>query len=63
MTFEYGIGMFFFGTTITLIGFLIAFLVINFNQKRARKKNLKETGPLAELYKVMPGVRYGDDCQ
>jgi len=63
MTFEYGIGMFFFGITITLIGFLIAFLVINFNQKRARKKNLKETGPLAELYKVMPGVRYGDDCQ
>ena len=42
MTAEYGIGMFFFGTTITLIGFLIAFLVINFNQKRARKKNLKE---------------------
>ena len=63
MTAEYGIGMFFFGTTITLIGFLIAFLVINLNQKRARKKNLKETGPLAELYKVMPGVRYGDDCQ
>ena len=63
MTAEYGIGMFFFGTTITLIGFLIAFLVINLNQKRARKKNLKETGPLADLYKVMPGVRYGDDCQ
>ena len=63
MTAEYGIGMFFFGTTITLIGFLIAFLVINLNQNRARKKNLKETGPLAELYKVMPGVRYGDDCQ
>ena len=63
MTAEYGIGMFFFGTTITLIGFLIAFLVINFNQKRARKKNLKQSGPLTELYKVMPGVRYGDDCQ
>ena len=55
--------MFFYGMTITIIGFLIAFLVINFNQKRERKKQLKETGPLADLYKVMPGVRYGDDCQ
>ena len=63
MTASFGIGMFFYGMTITIIGFLIAFLVINFNQKRARKKNLKQSGPLAELYKVMPGVRYGDDCQ
>ena len=63
MTPQFGIGMFFYGMTITIIGFLIAFLVINFNQKRARKKNLKQSGPLAELYKVMPGVRYGDDCQ
>ena len=38
MTAQYGIGMFFFGTTITLIGFLIAFLVINFNQKRLKVK-------------------------
>ena len=63
MTPLFGIGMFFYGMTITFIGFLIAFLVINYNQKRERKKHLKETGPLADLYKSMPGVRYGDDCQ
>tara|TARA_Y100000033_G_scaffold47265_1_gene52671 strand:+ start:157 stop:348 length:192 start_codon:yes stop_codon:yes gene_type:complete len=63
MTAQFGIGMFFYGMTITIVGFLIAFLVINYNQKRARKKKLKTTGPLEDLYKVMPGVRYGDDCQ
>jgi len=63
MTPLFGIGMFFYGMTITFIGFLIAFLVINYNQKQQRKKHLKETGPLADLYKSMPGVRYGDDCQ
>ena len=63
MTPIFGIGMFFYGMTITFIGFLIAFLVINYNQKQQRKKHLKETGPLADLYKSMPGVRYGDDCQ
>tara|TARA_Y100000401_G_C8176791_1_gene151986 strand:- start:133 stop:324 length:192 start_codon:yes stop_codon:yes gene_type:complete len=63
MTPLFGIGMFFYGMTITFIGFLIAFLVINYNQKQERKKHLKETGPLADLYKSMPGVRYGDDCQ
>jgi uncharacterized membrane protein len=63
MTFEYGILMFFYGMTITFIGFFIAFLVINYNQRQERKKHLKETGPLADLYKSMPGVRYGDDCQ
>jgi len=63
MTAEYGIGMFFYGTTITLLGFFIAFLVVNYNHKQERKKRIKETGPLADLYKVMPGVRYGDDCQ
>ena len=63
MTFEYGLLMFFYGMTITFIGFFIAFLVINYNQRQERKKHLKETGPLADLYKSMPGVRYGDDCQ
>ena len=63
MTAQFGIGMFFFGMTITLIGFTIVFLVINYNQKQERKKQIKETGPLADLYKVMPGVKYGDDCQ
>ena len=36
---------------------------LKYNQRKERKKHLKETGPLADLYKSMPGVRYGDDCQ
>ncbi len=63
MTAQFGIGMFFFGMTITMIGFTIVFLVINYNQKQERKKQIKERGPLQDLYKIMPGVQYGDDCQ
>tara|TARA_B100000902_G_scaffold219529_1_gene208522 strand:+ start:228 stop:419 length:192 start_codon:yes stop_codon:yes gene_type:complete len=63
MDVAHGFGMFFLGCTITIIGFFIAFLVVNYNHKQERKKRIKETGPLADLYKVMPGVRYGDDCQ
>ena len=63
MTAEYGIGMFFYGMTITFIGFFIAFLIINYNQKKERKKKLKESGTLADLREYMPGVTYGDDCQ
>jgi len=63
MTAQYGIGMFLFGMTITMIGFTIVFLVINYNQKQERKKQIKERGPLQDLYKIMPGVQYGDDCQ
>ena len=40
MTAEYGVGMFFFGMTVTLIGFLIAFMVVNYNLKQERKKIL-----------------------
>ena len=63
MTVEYGIGMFFFGMTITFIGFFIAFLVINYNQRQEAKKKANEKGPMYDLMKNMPGVRYGDDCQ
>ena len=63
MTPLFGIGMFFYGMTITFIGFTIAFLVINYNQKLERRRRIKETGPLADLQKTMPGVKYGDDCQ
>ena len=62
MTPQFGIGMFFYGMTITFIGFFIAFLVINYNQKANKKKQVKETGPLADLRKMMYN-RYGDDCQ
>jgi len=37
----HGILMFFFGTSITFIGFLIAFLIINYNHKAEKKKLVK----------------------
>ena len=42
MTAEYGVGLFFLGMTITFIGFFIAFLVVNYNEKVERKKKYKE---------------------
>ena len=63
MTTEYGIGMFFFGMTITLIGFFIVFLVVNYNQRQEAKKKVDENHPMYDLMKNMPGVKYGDDCQ
>ena len=45
MTFEAGIGMFFFGTTITIVGFCIAYVVANKHikkqeeEKEEKKKN------------------------
>ena len=63
MTVEYGIGMFFFGMTITFIGLFIVFLVINHNQREEARKKIKENNPMYDLMKDMPGVKYGDDCQ
>ena len=45
--------MFIFGCTITIIGFFIAFLVINYNKKKEEERIKKENEP-----KVHP---YGDD--
>ena len=53
MNFEHGILMFIFGCTITIIGFFIAFLVINYNKKKEEERIKKENEP-----KVHP---YGDD--
>tara|TARA_B100001057_G_C22811328_1_gene935533 strand:+ start:145 stop:339 length:195 start_codon:yes stop_codon:yes gene_type:complete len=63
MDLQHGLIMFFFGMSMTFIGLFITFLIINYNQKVERKKKIKETGPLADLQKIMPGVKYGDDCQ
>ena len=52
MDFQHGLLMFIFGCTITLIGFFIAFLVINYNKKKEEEiKKQKEN-------QVHP---YGDD--
>ena len=53
MNFEHGLLMFIFGCTITIIGFFIAFLVINYNKKKEEERIKKQNEP-----KVHP---YGDD--
>ena len=53
MNFEHGLLMFIFGCTITIIGFFIAFLVINYNKKKEEERIKRENEP-----KVHP---YGDD--
>ena len=56
MDFSHGILLFVIGCTVTLMGFLMAFLVINYNQKKELKrlKNLEER-------KKFPDHYYGDD--
>ena len=53
MNFEHGILMFIIGCTATLLGFFIAFLVINYNKKKEEQR-IKEQNET----KVHP---YGDD--
>ena len=49
MTAEFGWGMFLFGTTVTIIGFSIAGLVITWNEKKKREEKeeteRREKGP------------------
>jgi len=56
MDFSHGILLFVIGCTVTLMGFLMAFLVINYNQKKELKrlKNLEER-------KKFPDHYFGDD--
>ncbi len=53
MDFTHGILFFVIGCTSTLIGFFIAFLVINYNQKKQKQKE--------EEKKNRPHSYYGDD--
>ena len=53
MDFEHGILMFVIGCTLTLVGFFIAFLVINYNKKKEDERIREQNKP-----KVHP---YGDD--
>ena len=63
MDFTHGILMFFIGCSITFIGFFIAFLIVNHNQRVEARKKIRENHPMYDLMKDMPGVKYGDDCQ
>ena len=53
MDFEHGILMLIIGCTVTLIGFFIAFLVINYNIKKQKRKE--------EEKKNRPHGYWGDD--
>jgi len=53
MDIQHGLLMFFFGCTITIIGFFIAFLVINYNKKKEEERIAAE-----KKKEVHP---YGDD--
>ena len=52
--------MMFIGCSVTFIGFFIAFLIINYNFRKSKKKT--EKGPLDDLFKDRNGWK-GDDCQ
>ncbi len=58
-----GLLMGFLGCTITFVGFFIAFLIVNHNQRVEARKKIRENHPMYDLMKDMPGVKYGDDCQ
>ena len=60
---EHGILMFIVGTSITLIGFFIAYLVIMYNYKKEQKRKNRPKNPMYDLMKDMPGSKAGDDCQ
>ena len=53
MNFEHGILMFIIGCTATLLGFFIAFLVINYNKKKEEERIKKQ-----KENQIHP---YGDD--
>lgn len=59
MTFADGLLLGIFGSLITLVGFMIAFLVVNHNIRLEQQRNVKDTGPMADLNKNI----YGEDCQ
>ena len=63
MDFSHGIGLFFIGCSITIIGFFIAYLVVFKNYENAIHKTKRKSGPLDDLMKNMPGSKQGDDCQ
>ena len=65
MTWEHGLIMFFAGATLTVIGFLIAFMVASRVVHKANKKNrpLSSVEQSLKDLREMPGSKAGDDCQ
>ncbi len=42
MDFEHGLLLFIIGCTLSMVGFFIAFLIINYNKKKTKKKEKKQ---------------------
>ena len=65
MTWEHGLMMFFAGTTLTVIGFLIAFMVASRVVHKENKKNrpLSSVEQSLKNLRDIPGSKAGDDCQ
>ena len=49
MTASFGIGMFFFGVTVTVIGFFIAYIVASKHHKAQEEAKKEKEGPLTFL--------------
>ena len=60
MDLTHGILMFFMGCSITLIGFFIAFLVMQHNYNKETKKELSE---VQKSIRDLKGKTFGEDCQ
>ena len=59
MDLAHGLLMGIFGCLATFVGFFIAFLVVNHNIRFEQRRNVKDTGPMADCNKSI----YGEDCQ
>ena len=50
MDFTHGILFFIIGCTVTLVGFFIAFLVINYNKKKEEERIIEQNKPKVHTY-------------
>ena len=65
MDLQHGVLFAIIGCTATLMGFFIAFLIINYNMKKDKKKKepLSSVEQSLKNLNDMPGSKAGDDCQ
>ena len=59
----HGFLFFIIGMTITITGFLIAYVIAFKNYETAIHKTTRKSNPMFDLLKDMPGSKQGDDCQ
>ena len=59
----HGFLFFIIGMTITITGFLIAYVIAFKNYEKAIHKQNRKPNAIDDLMKNMPGSKQGDDCQ